>query len=91
MIYKSGFPAWKYQVIQTEYNKVIFHYLLCDDGVELSHEMRDCLRSLLWKYLGDNVKIQFVVGDFEVSKSGKHRFVINRILTRRTEKLRWNE
>jgi phenylacetate-coenzyme A ligase PaaK-like adenylate-forming protein len=78
LVYKSGAPVWKYQVVQTDYGKIVFHYSL-RDGEVLPDEMRNTLTSVFRRYLGDNLQVEFVVGGFETSKSGKHRFVINRV------------
>jgi phenylacetate-CoA ligase len=83
IIYKSGFPAWKYQVVQTAWDNIIFHYLPQNDGGGLSQERRDSLVELLREYLGNDVQVQFVMGQFEMSKSGKHRIVINKAYPQR--------
>lgn len=78
LVFKSGVPVWKYQVVQAERDKIFFHYLM-SDGIALTTLMRDTLATVLRRYLGEDMKISFVLGDFEVPPSGKHRFVINRI------------
>jgi phenylacetate-CoA ligase len=83
IIYKSGFPAWKYQLVQTAWDNVIFHYLPQNDGMGLSQKRRDSLVELLREYLGNDVQVQFVMGQFEMSKSGKHRIVINKAYPQR--------
>ncbi|NCF68390.1 MAG: hypothetical protein GWP61_20700 [Chloroflexi bacterium] len=78
MVFRSGFPAWKYQVLQTEPDEVEFHYLL--NGItQASREMKEQLARIFRHHLGSDLKIRFVVGGFEVPASGKHRFVINKI------------
>jgi phenylacetate-CoA ligase len=78
-VYRSGIPVWKYQTVQTNLDRVVFHYLL-REGEILSDDMKSELERVFRKYLGKSLKIEFVVGEFERSKSGKHRFVINRAL-----------
>jgi phenylacetate-CoA ligase len=78
LVFKSGVPVWKYQVVQTERNNIIFHYLLRDDG-SLPSDMQKTLEGVLRRYLGEDLQVQFVVGEFETTKAGKHRFVINRV------------
>lgn len=78
MILKSKFPAWKYQVIQTELNRIVFHYVL-KENEDLSSEMQQMLITLFKKHLGEALQVEFVVGQFETSKSGKHRFVVNKM------------
>lgn len=77
LMFKSGLPIWKYQIVQIERNKIIFHYLMSDGNV-FTPLMRETLTDVLRRYLGENMKISFVLGEFEVPPSGKHRFVINR-------------
>jgi phenylacetate-CoA ligase len=77
LVFKSGVPVWKYQVVQVERDNIVFHYLMSDGNV-LTPMMRDTLSTVLRRYLGEDMKISFVLGDFEVPPSGKHRFVINR-------------
>lgn len=78
LVFKSGVPVWKYQVVQVERDKIVFHYLM-SDGIALTPLMGDTLATVLRRYLGEDMKISFVLGNFEVPPSGKHRFVINRI------------
>lgn len=77
-VFKAEVPIWKYQVVQVERDKIIFHYVLSGDSV-LTPLMRDTLATALRRYLGEDMKISFVPGSFEVPPSGKHRLVINRI------------
>lgn len=77
LVFKSGVPIWKYQIVQVERDKIIFHYLMSDD-IALTPQMRDTLASILRRYLGEDLNISFVLGNFEVPPSGKHRFVINK-------------
>jgi phenylacetate-CoA ligase len=77
LVFKSGVPIWKYQVVQVERDKIIFHYLISDGNV-FTPLMKDKLATVFRRYLGGDMKISFVLGDFEVPPSGKHRFVINR-------------
>jgi len=78
LVYKSGAPFWKYQVVQTDLGNIAFHYLL-QNGETLSLAMRDTLTEILLGCLGENQRIQFIQGAFETTKAGKHRVVINRI------------
>jgi phenylacetate-CoA ligase len=78
LVYRSGVPVWKYQVVQTEFDKMIFHYML-RDGESLSREMQNTLVDVFRRYLGDELQVLFVEGEFETPRSGKHRFVINRV------------
>ena len=78
LVFKSGVPVWKYQVVQLERDKLIFYYLV-RNGDHLSKDMQDLLASIFWKFLGNSLQVEFVEGGFEVAKSGKHRFVINRV------------
>lgn len=78
LVFKSGVPVWKYQVVQVERDKIFFHYLMSDDNA-FTPLMRDTLATVLRRYLGEDMNISFVLGNFEVPSSGKHRFVINRI------------
>ena len=79
LVFRSGVPVWKYQVVQVERDKIFFHYLM-SDGNAFTPLMRDTLATVLRKYLGGNMEIIFVPGNFEVPPSGKHRFVINRCI-----------
>ena len=83
LVFKSGVPVWKYQVVQTEHTNIVFHYLLRDDG-SLSSEMQKTLEGVFQRYLGEDLQVQFVAGEFETTKAGKHRFVINRVPTLQT-------
>jgi phenylacetate-CoA ligase len=83
LVFKSGVPVWKYQVVQTERNNIIFHYLLRDD-TSLSIEMQKTLEGVFRRYLGEDLQVQFVADKFETTKAGKHRFVINRVPTLQT-------
>lgn len=78
LVFKSGVPVWKYQVVQVERDMIVFHYLM-SDGIALTPLMADTLATVLRRYLGEDMKISFVLGKFEVPPSGKHRFVINRM------------
>ena len=42
LVFRSGAPIWKYQVVQTELDRIVFHYML-RDGESLSHEMQHTL------------------------------------------------
>jgi phenylacetate-CoA ligase len=81
MVFRSGAPIWKYQVVQTELDKIIFHYML-RNGETLSCEMQHALVGVLQRYLGDELQVRFMEGGFETTRAGKHRFVINRVLER---------
>jgi phenylacetate-CoA ligase len=81
MVFRSGVPIWKYQVVQTELDRLVFHYML-RDGESLSCEMQHTLVGVLRRYLGDELQVLFMEGEFETTRSGKHRFVINRVLER---------
>jgi phenylacetate-CoA ligase len=76
-VFATEVPIWKYQLVQVERDKIIFHYVLSGDNI-LTPLMRDTLTTVLRKYLGEDMKISFVLGNFEVPPSGKHRLVINR-------------
>ena len=78
LVFRSGVPVWKYQIVQVEKDTIFFHYLM-SDGNDFTPLMRDTLATVLRRYLGEDMKISFVLGNFEVPPSGKHRFVINRI------------
>ena len=78
LVFRSGVPVWKYQVVQTELDKIIFHYML-RNGEFLSREMQNTLVGVFRRYLGDELQVLFVEGEFEIPRSGKHRFVINRV------------
>lgn len=78
LVFKSGVPVWKYQIVQAEKDKIFFHYLM-SAGNDFTPLMSDTLATALRRYLGEDMKISFVLGNFEVPTSGKHRFVINRI------------
>jgi hypothetical protein len=80
-VFRSGAPIWKYQVVQTELDKIVFHYML-REGESLSGQMQDTLVGVLRRYLGTALQVRFMEGGFETSRSGKHRFVINRVLER---------
>jgi phenylacetate-CoA ligase len=79
IVYKSGVPVWKYQVVQTALDEIAFHYLLRGRDV-LTNEMKHTLTHVFKTHLGQNLGIEFVAGRFELSKSGKHRLVINRCI-----------
>jgi phenylacetate-CoA ligase len=81
LVFRSGVPFWKYQAVQTEFDKIVFHYML-RDGDSLSREMQNTLVGVFRRYLGDELQVSFVEGEFETPSSGKHRFVINRVLDR---------
>jgi phenylacetate-CoA ligase len=77
LVFKSGVPVWKYQVVQTELDKIIFHYMI-RDGDSLTPDMEKVLIDIFRRYLGEELQVFFVPGDFESTRSGKHRFVINK-------------
>jgi len=83
LVFKSGVPVWKYQVIQTKSDKIIFHYLI-RDGSPLTPDMQQVLIDVFRRYLGEKLQVCFVENDFENTRSGKHRFVINKIITPRS-------
>jgi hypothetical protein len=68
--------VWKYQVIQTSTSNIDFHYLM-REGESLSQEMQGILREAFQRHMGERMVVRFVSGEFEASRSGKHRFVIN--------------
>jgi hypothetical protein len=78
LVFKSGVPVWKWQVVQTESDNIMFHYRL-RNGYSLSTEMKKSLSDTFRKYLGKDLQVQFVEEEFETSGSGKHRFVINKV------------
>lgn len=78
LVYKSGFPAWKYQAIQKTKTKIEFHYLL-DSDESLSAETKQDVTSSIRDHLGIEVEVQFIEGGFETPESGKHRFVVNQV------------
>ena len=78
LVFRSGAPVWKYQVVQTDLDRIVFRYML-RDGEPLSREMQHTLVEVLRRYLGDDLQVLFVEGGFETTRSGKHRFVINRV------------
>ena len=78
MVQKSGVPVWKYQVVQTSAREIVFHYLLRDNA-HLSTEDKDMLKGMIRRYLGSDMAVKFVIGEFETTRSGKHRFAINRV------------
>lgn len=78
LVFKSGFPAWKYQVVQSTVDHIDFHYLLQADK-QFSEKMTQDLRKVFQHHLGQDVQVNFVEGNFETTRSGKHRFVINKI------------
>ena len=77
LVFKSGVPIWKYQIVQVEKDKIVFHYLMSDGNV-FTPLMKETLTDVFRRYLGYNMNISFMLGEFEVPPSGKHRFVINR-------------
>jgi phenylacetate-CoA ligase len=78
LVFKSGVPVWKYQVVQTEADKIVFHYMV-RDGSLLTSDMQKVLIDVFRRHLGEKLQVFFVSGDFESTRSGKHRFVINKI------------
>jgi phenylacetate-CoA ligase len=78
MVFRSSFPAWKYQVVQTRTDEIEFHYLP-QDNAQVTSKTTAKLVSVLRDHLGSDLRVKFVVGQFIVPKSGKHRFVINMI------------
>ena len=76
LVFRSGCPVWKYQVIQTSTSNIDFHYLM-REGESLSLEMQGILREAFQRHMGERMVVRFVSGEFEASRSGKHRFVIN--------------
>jgi phenylacetate-coenzyme A ligase PaaK-like adenylate-forming protein len=78
LVFKSGLPVWKYQVVQLDRTKILFRYLT-RDGNPLSREMQDLMSQVFRQHLGDEMQVLFVTGEFETPPSGKHRFVINRM------------
>jgi phenylacetate-CoA ligase len=83
LVFRSGVPVWKYQVVQTDPDHIIFHYLLRDGG-PLSSEMRKTIEGVFRRYLGEDLQVRFVIEEFETTKAGKHRFVINRVPARQS-------
>jgi phenylacetate-CoA ligase len=78
LVLKSAVPVWKYQVVQEKVDRIVFHYLMADNGI-LTPPMKQTLTTVLRTYLGQDMDISFVTGQFEVPPSGKHRFVINKV------------
>jgi len=78
MVLRSRIPAWKYQVVQTRPREIHFHYL-CDGKEGLTDATKAELESVFRHHLGDDLCVTFVIGEFEATPSGKHRFVINRM------------
>jgi phenylacetate-CoA ligase len=78
LIYKSGIPVWKYQVVQTESDNVIFHYATANERA-LSKEMQVTVAATFRKHLGYDLKVHFEPDTFEIPPSGKHRVVINQV------------
>jgi len=78
LVFKSGLPVWRYQVVQIDRGEIVFHYVT-RDGNPLSPKMQSLMIEVFRKYLGGDLQVSFVVGNFETTKSGKHRFVINKI------------
>ena len=83
LVLKSGVPVWKYQVVQTEADKIVFHYLF-RDGSPLTSDMQKVLIDVFKRHLGEKLRVCFVENDFESTRSGKHRFVINKMTTSRS-------
>jgi phenylacetate-CoA ligase len=83
LVLKSGVPVWKYQVVQTEADKIVFHYLF-RDGSPLTSDMQKVLIDVFRRHLGEKLQVSFVENDFESTRSGKHRFVINKMTTSRS-------
>jgi phenylacetate-coenzyme A ligase PaaK-like adenylate-forming protein len=79
LVFRSGFPAWKYQVVQTDKAHIEFHYLL-KDGNKLSSNMKGQLVEVFRQHLGSDLDVVFIPGQFEMPPSGKHRFVINKLM-----------
>jgi phenylacetate-CoA ligase len=78
LVFKSGFPAWKYQVVQFDRNSIQFHYLPNPNN-PVSMEMFSELTKVFKKHLGKDIHVEFSEGDFEQTPAGKHRFVINQL------------
>jgi phenylacetate-CoA ligase len=77
LVLRTGCPAWKYQVVQTGLDRIVFNYDL--HGGTLAEDMRAKLVDIFRRHLGRALEVQFVAGGFEIPKSGKHRFVINKV------------
>jgi phenylacetate-CoA ligase len=80
IIHETDLALWKYQVVQTGLDRLVFHYRL-ENGGHLSSKAKRTLECTFQKCLGEGLRVEFVEGDFETTGSGKHRFVINRLLS----------
>jgi phenylacetate-CoA ligase len=78
LVFKSGVPVWKYQVVQTEGDTIIFHYAM-SNGTDLSKQMQDTVAEAFRRHLGRNLRVKFEREIFELPPSGKHRVVINKV------------
>ena len=79
-VMRSGLPVWKYQVVQTAHDEMAFHYVTPDERA-LSREAEEVVTGAFRKFLGSDLRVRFVYGEFETTVAGKHRFVINRTLS----------
>ena len=79
-VLRSGLPVWKYQVVQTTLDEIVFHYMTADEGA-LSREAQEVVTAAFRRFLGSDLQVRFVYGEFETTVAGKHRFVINRTLS----------
>src|SRR5207245_9764600 len=79
LVFRSGAPIWKYQIVQTELDTIVFHYML-RDGESLPGAMQHTLAGVLRRYLGDDIQVRLMEGVFETSRFRKYRLLIIRIL-----------
>jgi len=87
LVYQSGCPAWKYQLVQTSMDRVEFHYVLPSEQQELSPTMQETLQHQLRKHLGSGLHVEFVKGQFLVTPSGKHRIYVDGIPQSRKDRV----
>jgi len=79
MILRSGLRVSKFQLIQFDRRNLLFRYAT-ESGNELDFSEKEIVRGVFRKYLGEGMNVDFAFEGFEISKSGKHRFVINHLL-----------
>ena len=79
-VLRSELPVWKYQVVQTTLDEIVFHYMTPNSDA-LGREAQEVVTGAFRKFLGSDLQVRFVYGEFETTIAGKHRFVINRAIS----------
>jgi phenylacetate-CoA ligase len=80
IIQKTGVELLKYQVVQPMIGQIEFHYEM-PGASDIASADRALITEVFLRHLGNDTIIEFVRGGFELTPAGKHRLVINKVLS----------